>query len=175
MKHVLLLMLCALLIIPLKSQDEPSPSVLPESPFIIGRISFIAPKLVMEIAPSEKFTLTTGFSFRASFYHEDSQGNRIYDPSFSPSFSFEPRYYFNLDDRRSKGKRTEYYSGWYIGVPFNIEFPDLRFLFGADIGFQSIFGKRWFWNFSVGPGFAFYDARYHFTGVGEFGFGIILN
>lgn len=168
-------MLCALMIIPLKPQDASSQSVLPEDPLLIGRISLVSPKLIMEIAPHEKFTLTTGFWIRPSLYRENSQGEKYYDPTISPSFTFEPRYYFNLDDREAKGKRTEYYSGWYVGMPFNIEFPDFKFIWGGNIGFQCIMGKRWYWNISTGPGFAFYDSKYHFTGVGDLGLGIILN
>ena len=175
MKHVLLTMLCALMIMPLKPQDANSQSVLPENPLLIGRVSQNSPKIIMDIAPHETFTLTTGFWIRPSFYSENSRGEQYYDPTISPSFTFEPRYYFNLDQRREKGKRTEYYSGWYIGMPFNIEFPDFSFIWGGEIGFQCIMGKRWYWNISTGPGFSFDGSKYHFTGVGDFGLGIILN
>jgi hypothetical protein len=175
MKHVLLTVLFACMIIPLKSQNTPSQSVLPESPLIIGRISLVSPKIVMEVAPNDKFTLTTGFWIRPSLYHKDSQGNDVYDPTISPSFTIEPRYYFNLEDRKQKGKRTEYYSGWYVGMPFNIEFPDFKFIWGGNIGFQCIMGKRWYWNISTGPGFSFSDSRIQFTGIGDLGLGIILN
>ena len=163
------------MIIPLKSQDKSSGSVLPNAPMLIGRVSLISPKLVMEIAPHEKFTLTTGFWVRPSFYKENSRGQQVYDPTIAPSFTIEPRYYFNLEDRKAKGKRTEYYSGWYVGMPFNIEFPDFKFIWGGNIGFQCIMGKRWYWNISTGPGFVFDGSSYNFTGVGDFGLGIILN
>jgi hypothetical protein len=142
---------------------------------VIGRFSLISPKVIAEIAPSEIFTLTTGFWMRASFYEKNQEGVSVYHPSVSPSITLEPRYYFNLDEREAKGKRTDYFSGWYIGIPFAIEFPDLRYSLGTVIGFQCSMGKRWYWNISFGPGITFTDARFYLDGAGDFGLGLILN
>ena len=142
---------------------------------VIGRLSIISPKLIAEIAPTDHFTLSTGFWMRASFWTTNSAGQLVYHPIVAPSFTVEPRYYFNLEDRQAKGKRTDYFSGWYLGVPFNIEFPDLRYSVGGTIGFQCTMGKRWFWNISIGPGFTYADSRFHADGAGDFGLGIILN
>ena len=142
---------------------------------VIGRISLVSPKLIAEITPSNVFTLTTGFWIRASFYEKNQAGESIYHPSVSPSITLVPRYYFNLDEREAKGKRTDYFSGWYIGIPFALEFPDLRYSLGTVIGFQCTLGRRWYWNISFGPGISFTDARFYLDGAGDFGLGLILN
>jgi hypothetical protein len=158
---------------PLQAQKN-SLTMEPEPPSVIGRISFISPKLIAEIAPSDNFTLLTGFWLKTSFWDYEKSAPSSY-PYVRPSFTLEPRYYFNLEDRQDKGKSTRYYSGWYISLPFNIEFPDLRYSLGGTIGFQYTMGRRWYWNFSMGPGFTYSDSRFHFSGAGDFGLGIILN
>ena len=80
----------------------------PPSPSVIARISLISPKIIAEFAPSDVFTLTTGFWVRASFYSENPQGDLVYQPRFSPSITLEPKYYFNLEQRAARGKRTDY-------------------------------------------------------------------
>jgi hypothetical protein len=172
MKRLLLTLLC-IITLPLQAQDKTF-EMEPQSPSVIARISFISPKLIAEIAPSEYFTLSVGFWLKTSFWDYDNGGPASY-PYVSPSFTFEPRYYFNLEDRQDKGKTTQYYSGWYISLPFNIEFPHLRYSMGGTIGFQYNMGQRWYWNFSIGPGFTFSDSKFHMSGAGDFGLGIILN
>lgn len=176
-----LLLFCALISISMQAQTDSihtqteSFRMVPETPSFIGRISLISPKLIAEIAPADFFTLTIGFWLKTSWWTENAYGNNVYSPSMSPSFTFEPKYYFNLNDRHEKGKRTDYYSGWYIGIPFAIQFPDLRYSLGGTIGFQCTMGKRWYWNFGIGPGFNYYDSNFHFEGAGDVSLGIILN
>ena len=174
MKRIILTLFSVIIIVPLQAQETPL-KINPEPPSTIVRISLVSPKLIVEFAPAGQFTLTTGFWMRADFWHTNASGESYYSPTISPSFTVEPRYYFNLEDRHEKGKRTDYYSGWYIGIPFNIEFPNLRYAIGGTIGFQRTLGKRWYWNFSVGPGFIYADSRFHLDGAGNIGLGIILN
>jgi len=82
---------------------------------------------------------------------------------------------FNQDYRRRTGKRTEYYSGWYVGIPFYLEFPDQKYNMGATFGFQCTFGSRWYWNVECGPGFTLEDGAFRMTGSGDVSFGIVLN
>lgn len=174
MKRILLALLSVLIILPLQALEN-THEMIPEPPSTIFRLSLVTPKLIAEFAPSDNFTLITGFWIRSSFWHTNSSGEVNYSPHFSPSFTFEPRYYFNLDERQEKGKRTDYYSGWFIGIPFNIEFPDLRYAIGGTIGFQRTLGKRWYWHISFGPGINYYDSHFHLDGAGNLGLGIILN
>ena len=173
-KRLILILISALILLPLKAQDT-SFKLVPESPSVIGRISLISPRLLAEISPSDLFTFSVGFWLKTSIWTTNEYDQRIYNPTFSPSFTLEPRFYFNLADRQEKGKRTDYYSGWFVGLPFAIQFPDLKYSMGAAIGFQCTFGKRWYWNVSLGPGFSYYDARFHATGAGGISLGIILN
>ena len=174
MKQLLSALICATIILPLQAQNS-SFEMEPDPPAVIAKISFISPKLIAEIAPSESFTLHTGFWLKASFWEFNENGQVFAAPTFTPSFTIEPRYYFNLEDRHNKGRRTRYYSGWYIGLPFNIEFPDIRYSLGGTIGFQSTMGQRWFWNISIGPGFTYSDSRFYYSGAGDIGLGLILN
>ncbi len=173
MKKILLLnlALCASL---LQAQDH-SFQMTPPSPSVVVRLSLISPKLIAEIAPTDQFTLTAGVWVRASLYTQNAEGASVYHPTVSPSITLEPRYYFNLADRAAKGKRTDYYSGWYLGLPFILEFPDIRFTMGGVIGFQRTLGKRWYWNISFGPGITYSESRFFLDGAGDFGLGIILN
>ena len=89
------------------SAQEDSFSMNAPSPSVIARISLVSPKIIAEFAPSDVFTLTTGFWVRATFYSENPQGDLVYQPRFSPSITLEPKYYFNLEQRAAKGKRTD--------------------------------------------------------------------
>ena len=173
MKRLFPVLLFVLSLMPLRAQDS-SFEMEPRPPSMIGKISFIAPKLIAEVAPSEYFTMVVGFWLKTSFWDYNTWAPSS-TPYVRPSFTLEPRYYFNLEDRHDKGKSTRYYSGWYISLPFNIEFPDLSYSLGGTIGFQYTMGRRWYWNASIGPGFTFYDTRFHMSGAGDFGLGIILN
>lgn len=174
MKNKFLLCFWVFTLFSLKAQTQ-SFQMNPEPPSAIVRLSLIAPKLSIEFAPIEDFTLSAGFWLYPSLWNTNENNQRIYHPTISPSFTFEPKYYFNLADRADKGKRTDYYSGWYIGLPFAIRFPDLSYSLGATIGFQCTMGKRWFWNFGAGPGFSYYDTHFHMSGAGSLSLGIILN
>lgn len=174
MKRIILAFFCISLYCSIQAQTD-SLQLKSQTPPAIVRISFIAPKLVVELAPTDFFTLTTGFWLYTSLWTSNEYDQTVYNPTISPSFTLQPKYYFNVTDRQAKGKRTDYHSGWFVGMPFAIRFSDLRYSLGATIGFQCTFGKRWFWNFDGGPGFSYYDSRFHFTGVGSVGFGVILN
>lgn len=165
-------MLCVLFLLPLQAQDT-SFAMEPEAPSLIGRISLFTPQLIGEIAPTDFFTLTAGFWLKANFWDYWEEGYA--EQTMVPSILLEPRYFFNLKDRQAKGKPTRYYSGWYIGFPFSVEFPDFRFTMGATLGFQCTMGRRWYWKFSMGPGVIWADSRFHLDNAGDFGLGIILN
>ena len=84
-------------------------------------------------------------------------------------------YFFGLEHRMERGKRTDYYSGWYVGIPFAIEFPDLEYSMGTAMGFQCSFGRHWYWNVSTGPGISLKQSRFRMDWIVDVGFGIILN
>jgi hypothetical protein len=167
MKKMYALILGMILMVPLSAQK----------PSVIARISMITPKFVMEFAPVEHFTFTTSFWIHPSFRTEDENGDYYWHgiPEINPRITMEPRYYFSLKHRESQGKRTDYYSGWYFGIPFSLEFPDLRYTMGTVIGFQRTFGRRWYWNLGIGPGISLEGSEFRYATSGDMGFGIILN
>ncbi len=173
MKTYIIALLCVMITGPLAAQNN-SFVLEPEPPSFIGRFSLISPKLIGEIAPSEYFTLSVGFWLKTGFWDYEEWAPSAH-PYVTPSFTLEPRYFFNLQNRHDKGKPTRYYSGWYFGLPFNIEFPDLRYSMGGTIGFQGTMGRRWYWNISFGPGITYHDSRFYASGAGDFALGIILN
>jgi hypothetical protein len=172
-----IIVLCGILcLLPVRGQDEAF-LMYPDAPSVIARISFITPSFVVELAPSDHFTFTTGFWIRPSFREEEDDGDHRFTPvpGLNPRITLEPRYFINLHRRMEKGKRTDYYSGWYVGMPFSLGFPDLKFSLGTTFGFQCSFGRHWYWNIGIGPGFTYKEYRFRMNGSGTCGFGIILH
>ncbi len=81
MKRIIFAFIFISLSISILAQSD-SLQINPLTPSAIVRLSLIAPKLVIEFAPT-----------------------------ISPSYTFQPKFYFNLADRQAKGKRTDFYSG----------------------------------------------------------------
>jgi hypothetical protein len=175
-KSTFIIALVVLLVAPLRGQDE-SFRIYPEAPSVIVRLSMMTPKFVMEFAPADHFTFTTSFWFNPSFRTQKENGDYYWHgiPTINPRITMEPRYYFTLSYRESKGKRTDYYSGWYIGIPFSMEFPNQMYTLGTVIGFQCTFGRRWYWNAGIGPGVSLENSEFRYRTSGEIGFGFILN
>lgn len=146
-----------------------------QTPSVIARISFIAPMFILEFAPIQNFVFSTGIRIWPSLWEKNDQGQTIYNPTINPRMTLEPRYFFNQSHRRFNGKRTDFYSGWYIGLPFMMTFPELDFAMGTVMGFQCTFGKRWFWNVSLGPGVSYQESSFRMQAMGTAAFGVILN
>jgi len=176
MKTLTVLIITCALAVQLNAQyrEGSAPS---RKPLVIARISLITPKLVVDLAPTPRFTFSAGFWFRPDWWTRDGNDNLQFHPipSLNPRITFEPRYFFNQGYRARTGKRTDYYSGWYVGIPFYIEFPRQKYNLGSTFGWQCTFGRRWYWNIELGPGFSLEDSRFSFSGSGDVSFGIVLN
>lgn len=146
-------------------------------PDIIVRISMITPAFVLEMAPSDYFSFTTKLNVHPRFWSENDQGDNQFHPYpvLNPSITLEPRYFFTQSHRKTKGKRTDFYCGWYFGIPFELDIPDLSFGLSSNMGFQCTFGTRWYWSASLGPGVKYADARFKIKAFTKLGFGLILN
>lgn len=155
-------------------RDPAAPS---QKPPVIARVSLVTPKFVLDFAPMHHFTLSAGFWFRPEWWTSTSGDWLKFNPvpRLNPRFTFEPRYFFNQQSRKRNGKRTDFYSGWYVGIPFYIEFPRQRYHLGSTFGFQCTFGRRWYWNIESGPGFTLEEGGFRFTGSGDISLGIVLN
>lgn len=133
------------------------------SPTVIARISFIEPMFVLEFSPTEYFVFSSRVRIWPTFWEKDIEGQRIYSPSLNPRITLEPRYFFTQDYRKSRGKRKYYHSGWYLGLPFTMDIPDLDYSMATMVGFQSTFGEHWYWNAGMGPGVAYRDDLFQFA------------
>lgn len=145
------------------------------SPPVIARISFIAPMFLLEFAPTDFFVFSTGIRIWPTFWEKNEEGQSIYRPSLNPHMTLEPRYFLNQAQRRQRGRRTDYFSGWYIGLPFAMKFPELDFSMGTVMGFQCTFGKNGYWNASLGPAASYQDTSFKMILTGTAAFGLILN
>lgn len=145
------------------------------SPSVIARISFIAPMFLLEFAPADFFLFSTGIRIWPTFWGKNALGQNIYHPSLNPYMTLEPRFFLTQAHRRQAGRRTDYYSGWYIGLPFSMTFPELDFSMGTVLGFQCSFGKHWYWNAALGPAASFQDTSFKMIVTGTLAFGVILN
>jgi len=173
MKKSCIIILAFISALPLLAQEQ-VPSV---TPGVIARISMITPAFVLEMAPQKNFSFTTKLNIRPRFWSENEEGGNQFHPYpvLNPSITLEPRYFFTQAYRNLKGKRTDYYCGWYIGIPFELDIPDLSFSLSSNMGFQGTFGTRWYWNASMGPGMEYRDARFKIKAFTNLGFGLILN
>lgn len=146
------------------------------TPGVIARLNFVLPSFILEFGPAEHFCFTTGLSLWPGFWQEDNAtGESYFRPAVSPTFYLEPRFFFNQKYRSARGRRTDHYSGWYVGIPFRMEFPDFRFTMGTTMGFQRTFGRRWFWTAGIGPGAYYKEGQFRIRPVVDTGFGLILN
>jgi hypothetical protein len=146
-----------------------------DSPSVIARISLIVPMFVLEFAPVEHFVFSSSVRIWPTFWEKNDQGVTIYNPDLNPLITLEPRYFFTQSYRRQKGRRTDYFSGWYLGFPFAMSIPELDFSMGTVLGFQCTFGKRWYWNVGMGPGVTYQDTRFKMSLSSTVAFGVILN
>ncbi len=160
---------------PLSSTGQIHSSAPFGSPSVIARISFITPMFLLEFAPTDFFVFSTGIRIWPTFWEKNEEGQSIYHPSLNPHMTLEPRFFLNQVQRRQRGRRTDYFSGWYIGLPFAMNFPELDFSMGTVMGFQCTFGKHWYWNAALGPAASYQDTSFKMILTGTAAFGLILN
>ncbi len=148
-----------------------------QTPAVFGRLNFVFPSFILEVAPSDQFSFSAGIWIRPTLWQdsESKPGTRYYNPKLTGSVKLEPRFFFNHNYRKSQGLRTDFQSGWYAGLPFRLEFPELSFSMGTTIGFQCTFGRRWFWNAGMGPGVKYKEGSFKIRPIFDTGFGLIIS
>lgn len=141
----------------------------------IIRLSVLAPGLAIEQKITPKITLV--FNLWTAFAFQYVNVNGVGTSSFyiQPYFTLEPRFYFNLQKRKSMGKRTDCFSGNYIGLPLSVGFSDSRFFAGPVVGYQKSLRKRGYWNIGIGLGVNGYKGDTSVGFIGDLGLGFILN
>lgn len=140
-----------------------------QEPNAIVRLSLISPALLIE----QKLKADASLSYCLFTSYGYSNPN---DKDFYLGFRVEPRYFFNQEHRKSQGKRTDYLSGGYLGVPMTVGISRSPFFeMGPLIGFQRTLGNRGFWHIGFGAGFSTHKGKTYIGPIGSLGLGFILN
>lgn len=147
------------------------------------KINMLFPGFVYEHGFSEKNTLYSeialGLGYRYNSYY--NEGNVYLFPLINEQF----RHYYNLEKRRTKGKRTAFNSGNYIAgnafynfksISTNDEYGnyDSSFTVAALWGLQRTYKGRFNLEFNVGPGVNFDKSDTEFVPVGNFTLGWVI-
>lgn len=126
--------------------------------------NLIMPSLEWEISTGEKstvdFTAGTAFAYRRS---GSQSGYALF-----PVFNAEYRYYYNLNKRMERGRKTSDNSGNYFGAISSItggnpilgsltNAADYEVFIGPSWGLQRAYNSGFKWNLSLGAGYGFND------------------
>lgn len=146
-------------------------------PEYVLRLSIMAPGLLFEGKLTHNTTLVAHLWTGASFSFGTINGRPYSEIYFTPSFTLCPRLYKNLELRELMGKRVDYYSGTYIGIPNTVALVPggLLYQVGAVWGFQRTLRKKAYWNINIGGGMVIYDGAMQLTLLGDLSIGFILS
>ncbi len=157
-------------------REYPMVSVERLQPKSTVRLSFIVPGLMLEKKASESssivFHLWAGISYTSTYSSITDQTRsslHIY-----PNFTIEPRFYSHLEDRKIMGKRTDNFSGTYLGIPFTLTLTQPSLSAGPVFGFQRTLGSDGFWGFEFGVGLLENKNAMSVGLIGNFSLGFIL-
>ena len=156
-----------LLIFPLKGELNNKTI---ENPKSVIRLKVLSPGFVFERRLKNNstivFDLGTIFSPTKSIYF------------LNPFIKIESRKYINSNKRRISGKRTDYYSGQYVGLQVGtgkyLNNDEKWWSIGPIWGFQRTLYNKWYWNIGLGPGLGSDNTEPSFYIVGGVGIGFII-
>ena len=191
MKSLLIVFLFLTTVAQLYSQQQTIDS-LGTQPNLVARLSILVPGISLENRISAQYTLfcnlwltETQISISSfnGFTGQSSSSNEFY---VRPMFTIEPRFYYSLEQRKAMGKRTDHFSGSYIGFPLTVgQWIDLKddltiqkellIEVGPVYGFQNIFWEYAYWNIEIGFGLRHLPNETTINLLGHFGIGIVLN
>ncbi|MBU1873938.1 hypothetical protein KJ688_09465 [bacterium] len=141
-----------------------------ENPRSVLRVELLSPGLVFERRIKNNSTIVFDLGARIT-------------PTYSlywlnPIIKIESRIYINSKKRRISGKRTDYYSGQYIGLQVGTGKylnGDTKWCsIGPIWGFQRTLYNKWYWNIGLGPGIGSHNNETNFSVVGGMGIGLII-
>lgn len=144
----------------------------------ILRFHYLVPGFTLEQKLADSFSLSYEIGTGVQFSYQNINGESSSELAFSPYLRFEPRYYFDLSNRRTEGKRTEFLSSDYFSLQFKKGIPTANleswYSYGMIIGFQRAFMKVAYFDFGIGIGATTmgYDTSVGF--IGNFHLGILL-
>jgi hypothetical protein len=142
------------------------------------RLHFLEPGLTLEQRIGKCFSFSYDIGSGFQYYYYNVNGKSTSDLSFFPYIRFEPRYYFDLENRSKDGRRTTYLSADYLSIQFKKSFPTSKFeswySYGAIIGFQRTFKKIGYIDLGIGYGGTTYGYDTSIGFIGNFHLGVII-
>ncbi len=139
------------------------------------RFSLLAPQFRIEHRLSEIATINVALSSGLVYSATSIEGQTISSVYLIPTLVLAPRFYLSQAERKSQGKRTDFFSGPYVGLPMGLVLNDQIFYGSFTLGFQRTLGRRAYWNVAIGPTAARVYADLEVTVSGNFELGFILN
>lgn len=171
-KSFLLTSLILFFVVQLIAQDrfkvntQEIPGSKPDNVF---RLSLLVPALEAELSIDE----TKSLSIQTWLGFQYTWGG-VTSFNLLGGLQIEPRFFVTQAKRWALGKRTDHYSGAYIGLPVQVELHTPYITSGIVFGFQNVIGQRGFWRIELGPGMLFYEDQLYLSRIGSFGIGFIL-
>ncbi len=157
-KSIILLLITVLIAHLVKAQDNDSTV---EKGLASIHVGLLGTWITYEKAIGEHITLNGQFSVEGGFFGSSNNFNYI----FIPSFTLEPRWYYNFNKRMNKGKKTINNAANYIALEFSY-IPDWFTINNVDNivvvyphfyvipkwGLRRIIGERFSFEFAAGYG-----------------------
>ena len=180
-KIMIRIIFCLLLVscIKISFSQETNLSTLSTQKSVV-RLHIVVPGLLLEQRIGDNKSIV--FDIASGFYYYQTSfadGTKESDLILTPHFRIEPRSYFNLENRAFRGKRTDYYSGQYLGLQLLYGIPTEKVYQQVSVGglwgFQCTLGKRGYLDLGIGAGLTIYDNTAAFVPLGNLGIGFILN
>ncbi|MFZ5941532.1 MAG: hypothetical protein ACOYXB_13250 [Bacteroidota bacterium] len=136
----------------------------------VVRLSLLAPSVEADVSLDEKTSLSIEVwsGFLLAWGSAGTSFHMFY------GLQLEPRFFANQAKRQALGKRTDHYSGAYVGLPLSLELSSPYITFGPVGGFQNMIGQHGFWRIEFGPGLMLMEDRLYMTRIGSLALGFIL-
>jgi hypothetical protein len=132
------------------------------------RLHFLIPGVDYEKPFSNNFTCKIALLSGVGF------GKSIGGWDFTPYISAEQRYYFSFG-KSTYPNRKKYFSNLYLSLQEIYIFETSDFIMGPVIGYQYTFGRIWYIDLGLGPGFYINNQDFSVSVIGNFSIGLILD
>jgi len=116
------------------------------------RLSILSPAFEAELKLNETASLSLQAWTQLGFSYTMTSSSTTMYFYLVAGLKAEPRFFVTMDKRRLMGRRTDRFSGGYVGLPLTIELLTPYASFGPVYGFQNIIGTKGFWRIEAGLG-----------------------
>lgn len=141
----------------------------------ILRLSILAPYIGLERKLSETISVFGRIGSGVSYSKQVTNNVTSRELMFSPYVDIEPRFFLGMGKRAAKGKRIDYFSGYFIGTPLTVSLTNPEYSFGSILGFQRAFKKKVFFHIGLGSVYNITESDGEFLPLVDYGLGFILN